>query len=155
MALAVLAPLALTTILVAPVAVGASTVAASAHQPRASGIGIRHSFGQDSAGWGRRRPKELFNGGDPSGLISSIGWSSWGGRVASGHGKNAVFKPSGGYYGHLVTIRLRAKDPGPCGASGRIAYHHLYVSSPSRPGGKFGKWQIWTSYHRDLCKRFE
>jgi hypothetical protein len=99
------------------------------------------------------QPHHLFNGGDPSGSISSIHWSSWGGSVAKGRGTNPIFKPKGGYYRKPVTIRLRAKDPGVCGSAGR-GYHHLYVSEPKKPGGAFGPWRIWTSYHKDLCKPF-
>jgi opacity protein-like surface antigen len=128
--------------------------AASAPQPAAAGIGIAHSFGVDSVGWGTVRPKRLFNGGDPSGLIVRIHWRTWGARIAHGHGKNYIFKPGGGYYGHPVTIRLRATDLTRCGHSGQVAYHHLYVRAPSKPGGRFGKWRIWTSYHRDLCTQF-
>src|SRR6478609_4355927 len=36
-------------------------------------------------GWGSERPETIFNGGDPSGLISEVHWSSWGGPVARGH----------------------------------------------------------------------
>jgi hypothetical protein len=120
-----------------------------------AGIGIRHSFGSYSTGWGRVKPKHLYNGGDGSGSISHIRWSTWGGSVARGRGKNPIFRPRGGYYPNPAPIKLRAKDPGPCGASGRIGYHHLYFSEPRKPGGAFGRWRIWTSYHRNLCKRFQ
>lgn len=136
--------------------------AASAARPRSVGtgaspvvgIGIRHSFGRHSSGWGTVKPSHLYNGGDPSGDISKINWSSWGGEVAVGRGKNSIFSPKGGYYRRPATIKLRAKDPAPCGSSGRVAYHHLYVSEPHKPGGSFGRWRIWTNYHRNLCKRF-
>jgi hypothetical protein len=37
-------------------------------------------------GFGRVRPAEVFNGGDPTGLVSKITWSSWGGATATGSG---------------------------------------------------------------------
>lgn len=138
--------------------------AASAARPRSAGtgtgttavtgIGIKHSFGANSSGWGTVEPSHLYNGGDPSGDISRISWSSWGGAVAHGRGKNSIFSPKGGYYRRQAAIKLRAKDPGPCGSSGHIAYRHLFYSEPRKPGGRFGRWRIWTSYHRNLCKRF-
>jgi hypothetical protein len=137
------------------VALPAMAVASAqqSHQ-QVAGIGIRHSFGTHSEGWGTVRPTHLYNGGDPSGDITAITWSSWGGAVAIGQGKNSIFSPKGGYYRHPVRILLRAKDPTECGSSGGFDYKHLYVREPHRPHGKLGKWKIWTSYHRDLCKRF-
>jgi hypothetical protein len=43
------------------------------------------------------RPHKLFNGGDPSGLVTHIHWVSWGGKTAIGYGLNPIFKPGGGY----------------------------------------------------------
>src|SRR5579872_2840325 len=51
-----------------------------------------------SEGWGTVRPSRIFNGGDPSGLVTQIHWTSWGGSVAVGHGLNSIFAPQGGYY---------------------------------------------------------
>jgi hypothetical protein len=118
-------------------------------------IGIPHSFGAHSQGWGRVRPNHLYNASDGSGDITLITWSSWGGATARGIGRNSIFKPTGGYYRQPVRIQLRATDLGPCGPSGQPGYHHLYTREPSRPGGRYGKWRIWTSYHRDLCTKFE
>jgi hypothetical protein len=97
----------------------------------------------DGAGWGKPHPSEIFNGGDPSGLVTHIQWSSWGGATASGHGLNAIFKPNGGYYGKLVTIELHAYDKGRCTAHGPIAYRRLSVREPARPGGPLGPWESW------------
>jgi hypothetical protein len=49
------------------------------------------------AGWGTAKPARIFNGGDPSGLVTHIRWASWGGSTANGHGLNWIFKPGGGY----------------------------------------------------------
>ncbi len=62
----------------------------------------------DGEGWGTSKPPKIFNGGDPSGLVSHIRWASWGGATAIGYGRNAIFKPGGGYYTQLATIELRA-----------------------------------------------
>jgi hypothetical protein len=37
-------------------------------------------------GFGQARPPEVFNGGDPTGLVTKISWSSWGGSTATGSG---------------------------------------------------------------------
>ena len=37
-------------------------------------------------GFGRVKPREIFYGGDPTGLVCDIHWHSWGGRVAHGTG---------------------------------------------------------------------
>jgi hypothetical protein len=118
-------------------------------------MGVKHTFGPDSTGWGQVRPAHLFNGGDPSGDISKIHWSSWGGKVAAGLGKNAIFKPGGGYYPKPVKIQLRASDLGRCTPGGRLTYRRLHTREPSKPGGPYGKWYVWTSYHRNLCKHFD
>jgi hypothetical protein len=123
-------------------------------RPPAPVLGVRHSFGRSSRGWGEVRPDYLFNGGDPSGEISDIHWAHWGGKTARGSGKNPIFKPGGGYYRHPVTIKLRVTDPGPCGPTGAPGYHHMFVKEPRKPRGRDGRWHAWTSYHRNLCKEF-
>jgi hypothetical protein len=37
-------------------------------------------------GFGQVRPPEVDNGGDPTGLVTKITWSSWGGATATGTG---------------------------------------------------------------------
>lgn len=37
-------------------------------------------------GYGHVRPHKIFNGGDPTGLVKMIHWSSWGSRRATGTG---------------------------------------------------------------------
>jgi hypothetical protein len=45
-------------------------------------------------GFGQVRPAEVFNGGDPTGLVSGITWSSWGGTQAAGTGTGYFDPPS-------------------------------------------------------------
>ena len=42
-------------------------------------LGSRAFAGPQGAGWGQPHPNEIFNGGDPSGLVTHIRWSNWGG----------------------------------------------------------------------------
>ncbi len=117
----------------------ATTATASA----AAGVVIgAKAFAPVGKGWGTMKPRELFNGGDPSGLITQIHWTQWGGSVAVGTGRNPIFKPGGGYYAQQVPIKLRASAIGNC--AGRSAYTKLSVREPSRPGGKFGPWRLWS-----------
>ena len=82
-------------------------------------------------GWGTPRPKTIFNGGDPSGYVSGIRWTTWGGRVAVGFGLTSLYKPGGGYYARPGRIELKALDIGHCDA-GRAA--GLYETGRPRRG---------------------
>jgi hypothetical protein len=44
-------------------------------------------------GYGHVRPRTIFNGGDPTGLVTDIHWRSWGGRRAIGTGTGFWVKP--------------------------------------------------------------
>lgn len=107
----------------------------------------------DGEGWGTSKPTKIFNGGDPSGLVSHIHWDSWGGATAIGYGRNAVFKPGGGYYRQLATIELRAQHLGKCRSGGPRAYTQLAYRVPARPGGPLGqRWHLW-SEAKSICRR--
>ena len=102
-------------------------------------------------GWGSMEPATIFNGGDPSGLISEVHWSSWGGPVALGRGRNSIFKPHGGYYRRQVVIQLKATRIGHC--EGHRAYLKLLVREPRKPGGALGPWLSWSG-PRTLCQPY-
>lgn len=40
------------------------------------------------------KPSEVFNGGDPTGLVTHIVWNSWGGSEAVGTGLNDYVGPN-------------------------------------------------------------
>jgi hypothetical protein len=124
------------------VACGATAVEASSRAAIVLGS-AKFTVGGDGEGFGTAHPSEIFNGGDPSGRVTNIDWTSWGGHVATGHGLNAIFRPQGGYYSQLVTIQMRAYDVGRCTAHGPLAYRKLSVRVPSRPGGRLGSWVAW------------
>jgi hypothetical protein len=113
-------------------------------------LGSSRFYAPASKGFGTMRPAEIFNGGDPSGLVTGIHWSSWGGSTAVGAGLNAIFKPQGGYYRQLVRIDLTARDRGMCPGSTHLAYRQLWVREPKRPGGPLGSPFLWSGAH-DLC----
>lgn len=44
-------------------------------------------------GYGTARPSTIFNGGDPTGLVTRVTWSSWGGPRAVGTGMSYYDPP--------------------------------------------------------------
>lgn len=130
----------------------ASMPSASTSAPPAPTIvlGAKRFMEPDGKGWGTAEPSTIFNGGDPSGLVSDIRWTGWGQPVALGSGKTSIFKPGRGYYNQLVTIKLRAWDIGSCTPGGPRAYLKLSVAEPSIPGGPLGGFAGWSS-GGDLC----
>lgn len=48
-------------------------------------LGIPWALGQQ--GYGKVRPHRIFNGGDPTGLVSHVRWRGWGHRRAIGTGR--------------------------------------------------------------------
>lgn len=103
----------------------------------------------DGEGWGSAQPARVYNGGDPSGLVTEIHWTSWGSSTAIGYGLNSIFKPGGGYYSRPVIVELRAQELGHCGS--RPAYTQLAIRGPSKPEGQFGSWHLW-SEAKSLCR---
>jgi hypothetical protein len=101
------------------------------------------NFMPGGEGWGTAQPARIFNGGDPIGLVTHIRWSNWGQSAAFGTGLNAIFKPGGGYYSQLVTIRLRAYDIGACTPGGPRAYLKLSIQAPEGPGGPLRPPAAW------------
>jgi hypothetical protein len=110
-----------------------------------------HAFAPSGGGFGTAHPRSIFNGGDPSGLIERIHWHHWGNKTATGVGLTAIFKPRGGYYPKLVHARLRATRLGRCRAHGPRAYRRLWVREPRRPGGRYGRWFLWSG-SKTICR---
>lgn len=144
----------------AVVVVRAWTKAASIRHPsrqwhprwsRSGRIAVSASNPDISPHIGAHRGSRLVNGGDLSGLIRDIQWSSWGGPEARGKGRHSIFRPGGGYYRQSVTIQLRAKQVGPC--EGRTAYLRLLVREPRRPGGTLGPWRSWAG-PQTICEPY-
>ncbi len=52
------------------------------------------TWGPDQKGYGAARPDTIFNGGDPTGLVTDVRWKSWGGPVAIASGMS--YDPHGG-----------------------------------------------------------
>ncbi len=101
------------------------------------------AFAPQGAGFGTAHPGRIFNGGDPSGMVSSIRWTGWGGGVAHGRGLNPIFLPQGGYFAHRARVLLRAHRVGRCGSG--PAYRELDIRLPQWPGGPLGPWWRWAA----------
>ncbi len=107
-------------------------------------------FAPMGKGFGTSKPRTIYNGGVPSGLVTQIRWQRWGSAHATGFGKNAIYRPEGGYYARKATIELRASRRGRCPGSDQPAYLRLRARVPSRPGGKLGRWFNWAGA-RTIC----
>jgi len=82
------------------------------------------------AGFGQVRPPKIFNGGDPTGLVSHITWTSWGGARASGTGMSDYVGPGQSVAtGSQERVTVVAFDRGTC--HGRPAYRAVEWYFPS------------------------
>jgi len=71
----------------------------------------RASKTTSTQGWGSIRPRTIFNGGDPTGLVKDISWSSWGGATAVGNGMGYQVPVAGPVSaGHFATAVIAAFD---------------------------------------------
>jgi hypothetical protein len=71
-----------------PSAPGASPAAAAPTLGQSAGV---FAHGQ---GFGQVRPSEIFNGGDPTGLVTHVVWKSWGGARAVATGTSDYVGPN-------------------------------------------------------------
>jgi len=123
-------------------------------QQREAVLGELDFYGQYGKGWGRVKPRTVFNGGVPSGLVRKIRWRRWGSRTAVGRGWTSLYRPRGGYYRRSGRIILRASRLGTCPATGGIpAYTRLSARVQVKPGGRYGRRFLWAG-NRDICGSF-
>ena len=81
------------------------------------------------------RPARIFNGGDPTGLVSHITWTSWGGARASGTGMSDYVGPSQSVAtGTEEPVTVIAFNRGTC--HGKLMYRAVEWYFPQH-GGKF------------------
>lgn len=95
-------------------------------------------------GFGRVRPATVFNGGDPTGLVSHVVWSSWGTARAVGTGTSDWVGPdqsvAGGTQEPVTIVAFRL---GTC--HGKLAYRAVEWYFP-RHGMTFDPHQ-----YEDVC----
>jgi hypothetical protein len=101
-------------------------------------------FGYNSRGFGEVRPATVFNGGDPTGLVMDITWSSWGGSTAIGTGTSDYVGPNQTVAGGTQEkVTIVAFDLGICG--GTLMYQAVEWYFPQH-GQKFNP-----SQYEDIC----
>lgn len=86
-------------------------------------------------GFGQVKPREIFYGGDPTGLVCDIHWQSWGGRIARGTGVGWYISGSESVaQGHAAIASVTASNLGTW--KGRPAYNRLTWSFPNHGGDR-------------------
>jgi hypothetical protein len=94
-------------------------VAATSGRPILAG-----PWGPHQNGYGQVAPTTIFNGGDPTGLVTHIHWNSWGGPRATGTGTAEWVGPHQDVaQGHAALATVVAFHLGTC--HGRRAYDAL------------------------------
>jgi hypothetical protein len=96
------------------------------------------------AGFGQVRPARIFNGGDPTGLVTRITWSSWGGGKAIGKGTTVYVAPGqSNAQGRQQRVTVVAFRLGGC--HGTVMYRAVEWYFPQH-GQKFS-----ASHYEDIC----
>ena len=86
-------------------------------------------------GFGQVRPSKIFNGGDPTGLVTHVTWKSWGGSRALGAGLSDYVGPGQSVAtGTQQPVTVVAFNRGTC--HGRPAYRAVEWYFPAH-GGRF------------------
>jgi hypothetical protein len=94
-------------------------------------LGVAASTPNSGRGWGLVKPSEVYNGGDPTGLVQHIHWSSWGGARAVGKGTGYYEAPGVDVAGSVpATATIVAFDLGKC--DGKPAYNSVEWYYPEK-----------------------
>jgi hypothetical protein len=113
-----------------------SATASSSQQAAVPVLGHRAGiFDTNSEGFGEVRPATVFNGGDPTGLVTKISWSSWGSSTATGTGLSDYVGPNQAVAaGTQEKVTIVAFNLGTC--SGKLMYQAVEWYFPQH-GQKF------------------
>ena len=135
-----------TTVSVALLSLSGCTQMSSTVTPTTSSVPILGNYPLGGAsGYGLARPATIYNGGDPSGRVTSIRWDSWGGPTATGHGTAYYIPPTAtAAIGTFRPATVVAFNRGEC--HGQITYLALEWYFPTM-GESFVP-----SGHQELCK---
>lgn len=96
------------------------------------------------AGFGLIKPAKIFNGGDPTGLLTHITWTSWGGPDAVGTGKTDYVGPGQSVAtGTQERATVRAFRLGTC--HGKLMYRAVEWYFPQH-GQAFSR-----SHYENIC----
>lgn len=92
---------------------------------------LGHNTLLNSEGFGEIRPKRIYLGGDPEGLVDDIAWDNWGGPQATGHGTGIYVAPNQTVAeGTGLPVTVIAYELGQCG--GVLAYRSVIWYFPSK-----------------------
>jgi hypothetical protein len=123
------------------------TVPASASPAAAAGVPTLGQLAGAFAhgdGFGQVKPSRIFNGGDPTGLVTGVVWSSWGGAQATATGTSDYVGPNQAVLdGTEETATVVAFDLGTC--DGKLMYQAVEWYFPQH-GQSFSP----TTYE-DIC----
>lgn len=119
-----------TALMALATALALCTAAPPQHAAAATGerpvptLGLRTGlFGISGVGFGQVRPKGVYNGGDPTGLVTSITWHGWGQPQSVGTGRTVYVAPNQSVaQGAIEPVRIVAFDLGMCNG------HYMYAA---------------------------
>jgi hypothetical protein len=133
-----------TAVATATPASSASAATSAAAPPAVPTLGRVAGVFEHGTGFGSVRPAKIFNGGDPTGLVSGITWNSWGGHTAVGTGTSEYVGPGQSVAtGSQASARVVAFNLGYC--AGKLMYRSLEWYFP-------GHGQAFSSTHyQDIC----
>lgn len=98
-------------------------------------LGVTGAWAPAGAGFGEVRPAEVYLGGDQTGDLIHVTWSSWGGPQATGTGTSVYVAPNQlTYQGTSQTATVVAFDLGRC--DGALVYKAVEWYFPQH-GGSF------------------
>lgn len=88
-------------------------------------------WASNQQGFGDARPSTVYAGGDPTGMVENITWSSWGGATATGRGTGYWYGPEQYVSDSVATSAVVIADQlGTC--RGRPAYLRIRWYYPSK-----------------------
>lgn len=106
---------------IAAAGIAAVTGCSAAQRPPAPTLGQLAGLFAHGAGFGHVKPARIFNGGDPTGLVTHIVWGSWGGTHAAATGTSEYVGPGQTVAtGTEETASIVAFNLGTC--DGRLMY---------------------------------
>jgi hypothetical protein len=133
---AVSAVIALLFVVTSPIAFGRTTSPV---------LGWKHAF-QNGRGFGTAKPRTVYLGGDPTGLVKSINWRHWGASRSVGFGQGWCPGRSVAA-GHPCSAALHLSRLGTC--HGRSAYITLaFYFKSGRTWTAGSKWNACTGQYQ-------
>lgn len=120
------------------------TASVQARVPAVPTLGRPAGVFAHGAGFGRVRPARIFNGGDPTGLVTHIAWKSWGASRAVGTGTAEYAGPNQSVAtGSQQQATVVAFSLGTC--HGKLMYRAVEWYFPQH-GQAFS-----ASHYQDIC----